>query len=139
MTTYIIQHMPPSPTQDTWAFAFSLPYIAETYARTGDGVWFVKSWLTANQIRRRLAILLDDESELHIHTLHRAQPPGDQITWLEGRLDYDDACDPGLFERPRALWGALQSTVQNWPAPSRDRTHIPPAFMVPGSRMKRAA
>lgn len=139
MSTYLIQHTPKTATQDTWAVSFSLPYIAERYARAGDGVWYVKSWLTAEQIKRRLAILFDEGDELRIHELRREAPAGVRLTWLDGRLEQDDSADQSLFNAPRVLLGALQAAVQNWTAPFSAHATIPPAFMVPGSGNSRAA
>lgn len=140
MTTYLIQHTPKCTTQDTWAVSFSLPYIAESYARAGDNVWYVKSWLTAEQIRRRLAILFDEGDELLIHELRRGHQTAGRLTWLDGRLEQDEEADPGFFNGPRVLWGAIQSAVQSWSAQSSPaHTLIPPAFMVPHARGPRAA
>ncbi len=140
MTTYLIQHTPKCATQDTWAVSFSLPYIAESYARAGDGVWFVKTWLTAEQIRRRLAILFDEGDELLIHELRREDQSAARLTWLTGRLEQDDDAGTGFFNGPRVLWGAIQSAVQSWSSdPHPAHTLIPPAFVVGGGRTARVA
>ena len=73
MKTYLIHHTPKTAAQDTWAVSFSLPYIADQYARAGDSVWYVKTWLTAEQIKKRLAILFDGRDELHVHELGREE------------------------------------------------------------------
>lgn len=140
MTTYLIQPTPKFATQDTWAVSFSLPYIAESYARAGENVWYVKTWLTAEQIRRRLAILFDEGDELLIHELRREDHSAARLTWLEGRLEQDEDADAGFFNGPRVLWGAIQSAVQSWSSqPLSPQTLIPPAFMVGGNRAPRAA
>jgi len=113
MKTYLIHHTPRDPSQDTWAVSFSLPYIASCYARSGDGLWYVKTWLSAEQIRRRLAILFDDPSELAIGELSReaASGLGGKIAWLEGRLEYEEPMSFAMPEGPRAAWAAFQSAV----------------------------
>ena len=121
MKTYLLHHVPKTPNQDTWAVSFSLPYIATGYARAGDGLWYVKTWLTADQISKRLAILFDDASELRIHELgreHAAINP--RLQWLAGRLEDDDSADSlsaPMFDGPRAAWSAIQSAVTEIAAP----------------------
>ena len=85
MKTFLLHHTPKTATQDTWAVSFSLPYIASQYARAGDGVWYVKTWLSAEQIAKRLAILFDDQSELRIHELSRKEASfNTRLQWLHG-------------------------------------------------------
>jgi hypothetical protein len=121
MTTYLIHHTPKSANQDTWAVAFSLPYIAAHYARAGDNCWYVKTWLTADQIQKRLAILFDDSRELAVHTVdRRALAEKANITWHIGRLEDDEPAE--LFAGPRALWQALNSAVHGVVANTAPRT-----------------
>ena len=119
MATYLIHHVPKSAAQDTWAVAFSLPYIALSYARAGNGVWYVETWLTADQIKKRLAILFDESDELRIHALGRETAViNNQLQWLDGRLEQDDDDElPPLLDGPRAAWGKFQSTVADITAP----------------------
>lgn len=110
MSTYLIHHTPKSATQDTWAVAFSLPYIAAHYARAGENLWYVKTWLTAEQIQKRLAILFDDPRELAIHSVdRRALADKANMTWQMGRLEDDEPTE--LFSGPRVLWQALNSAL----------------------------
>lgn len=113
MKTFLIHHTPCDPAQDTWAVSFSLPYIAASYARAGDGLWYVKTWLSAEQIRKRLAILFDDPSELTIGELSREAAAGlrGRTAWLEGRLEYEEPVSFAVPEGPRAAWSAFQSAV----------------------------
>lgn len=119
MATYLIHHVPSNAAQDTWAVSFSLPYIALSYARAGNGVWYVETWLTADQIKKRLAILFDDSDELRIHALGRETAViNNNLQWLEGRLEQDADEELGpLLDGPRAAWAALQSTVADLTAP----------------------
>ncbi len=132
MKTYLVHHTPPSPTQDTWAVAFSLPYIATSYVRAGDGFWYVKTWLTAEQIKRRLAILFDDLDELHIHELGREEASlNGRLAWMPGRLE-DEApveLSVDLVGAPRFMWDVLQSAV----GLVSGSTRIPPAAIVAAS------
>jgi hypothetical protein len=132
--TFLLHHTPKSPTQDTWAVAFSLPYIASEYARAGDGVWYVRSWLTSEQIAKRLAILFDDASELRIHELSRKESTFNaRLAWMQGRLE-DDSTDE-LVNGPRVMWEALNAAVQSFLF-SRP---LPAATMATTSRNSRAA
>lgn len=114
--TFLLHHVPKSAHQDTWAVSFSLPYIATEYARAGDGVWYVKTWLTAEQIGKRLAILFDDTSELRIHELSRKeQTLLQRLAWMPGRLEDDDPTDigAGILSAPRFMWDVLQSALHS--------------------------
>lgn len=113
MKTFLLHHTPKTATQDTWAVAFSLPYIASEYARAGDGVWYVKTWLSADQISKRLAILFDDKSELRIHEVSRKEASFNaRLQWLQGRLEDDQADE--MLNAPRVLWEALNAAVQSF-------------------------
>lgn len=134
MKTFLLHHTPKIATQDTWAVSFSLPYIASEYARAGDGVWYVKTWLTADQIAKRLAILFDDESELRIHELSRKEASFNaRLQWLNGRLEDDQ--EDELLNAPRVMWEALNAAVQSFIF-SRD---VPAAVMGASVRNSRAA
>ena len=113
MKTFLLHHTPKSATQDTWAVSFSLPYIASEYARAGDGVWYVKTWLTADQIAKRLAILFDDKSELRVHEIGRKEAGFNvRLQWLQGRLEDEEPAD--LLNAPRAMWAALQTAAESF-------------------------
>ncbi len=117
MKTYLLHHAPKSAAQDTWAVAFSLPYIASSYARAGAGVWYVKTWLTSDQIRTRLAVLFDSQDELRIHELSRKEANlAAPLPWLEGRVDIDDA--DAVVSPARFMWGVLQTAVEGFVGPS---------------------
>lgn len=125
MKTFLLHHTPKTATQDTWTVSFSLPYIASEYARAGDGVWYVKTWLSADQISKRLAILFDDKSELRIHEVSRKEASFNaRLQWLQGRLE-DDQTDE-MLNGPRVLWEALNAAVQSFIF-SRD---VPQSAMV---------
>lgn len=116
MKTYLIHHTPKFAGQDTWAVSFSLPYISSQYVRSGDGVWYVKSWLTAEQIKKRLAILFDDQSELRIHELSRKESSlTARMAWLQGRLEDEEQEE--MFSAPRMMWAALHSAMHAIVAP----------------------
>ncbi len=113
MKTFLLHHTPKSPAQDTWAVSFSLPYIASEYARAGDGVWYVRTWLTAEQIAKRLAILFDSSDELRVHELGRKEASlNSRMQWLQGRLEDEDVAD--VLNGPRVMWEALQTAVQSF-------------------------
>ncbi|MFN0219806.1 MAG: hypothetical protein ACKVP4_13445 [Hyphomicrobium sp.] len=108
MKTYLLHHLPRSSGQDTWAVSFSLPYIASSYARAGDGVWFVKTWLTGDQIKARLAVLFDHQDELRVYEIGRKEAAlNARLPWLPGRLDDDEVDAP--IVAPRLMWDILQS------------------------------
>jgi hypothetical protein len=110
MKTFLLHHAPKSANQDTWTVTFSLPYIATEYAPAGNGVWYVKTWLGADQIKRRLAILFDHPDELIVHELGRADAAlTTRLSWLEGRLEDDDT--DASWHMPRGVWTVLQSAV----------------------------
>lgn len=114
MKTFLLHHTPKTPHQDTWAVSFSLPYIASQYVRAGDGVWYVRSWLSGEQICKRLAILFDDASELRVHELPRAEAQNvHDLDWIEGRLEDEDPLDfsSGILNAPRFMRDVLQSAV----------------------------
>ena len=91
MKTYLIHHTPKSADQDTWTVSFSLPYIATEYAPVSTGVWYVKTWLGADQIKRRLAILFDHPDELGVHELGRADAAvAARLHWMQGRLEDEE-------------------------------------------------
>ena len=110
MKTYLIHHTPGHSGQDTWAVSFSLPYIATEYARVNDGLWYVKTWLGAVQIKRRLAILFDTPDELSVHELGRADDAvSRRLNWMQGRLEDEE---PGSsWPLPRGVWSAVQSAI----------------------------
>lgn len=113
MKTFLLHHTPKTAAQDTWAVSFSLPYIASEYARAGDGVWYVKTWLSADQISKRLAILFDDQNELRIHELSRKEASFNaRLQWMQGRLEDDQADE--MLNAPRVLWEALNAAVQSF-------------------------
>lgn len=113
MKTFLLHHTPKTAAQDTWAVSFSLPYIASEYARAGDGVWYVKTWLSADQIGKRLAILFDDQNELRIHELSRKEASFNaRLQWMQGRLEDDQADE--MLNAPRVLWEALNAAVQSF-------------------------
>ncbi|MET0431875.1 MAG: hypothetical protein ABWX70_09920 [Hyphomicrobium sp.] len=110
MKTFLLHHLPKSADQDTWTVTFSLPYIATEYAPAGNGVWYVRTWLGADQIKRRLAILFDHPDELVVHELSRADTTATvRLNWLEGRLEDDDM--DSSWHVPRGVWTVLQSAV----------------------------
>jgi hypothetical protein len=112
MKTFLVHHTPKSASQDTWAVSFSLPYIAREYVRAGDGLWYVRTWLTAEQIKRRLAILFDDQDELHVHELGREEASlNGKLTWMPGRLEDEEPVE--FLSAPRFMWSVLQSAVQS--------------------------
>ena len=118
MKTYLVHHTPKSAAQDTWAVSFSLPYIACSYARAGDGIWYVKTWLTAGQIKKRLAVLFDDSDELRIQELGRdVVMLNSRMSWLDGRLEADDLAIETLLDGPRAAWSAFQALVSDLTQP----------------------
>lgn len=118
MQTYLIHHTPTSPTQDNWAVAFSLPYIATSYARAGENIWYVQTWLSSEQIRRRLAILFDTPDELQIQSLSRGEAQLNQrLNWLTGRLDQDEPVE--ITDGPRVVWEAFQNAFSGITARSR--------------------
>ncbi|MBK9078304.1 MAG: hypothetical protein IPL91_03805 [Hyphomicrobium sp.] len=132
--TFLLHHTPKTAHQDTWAVAFSLPYIASEYARAGDGVWYVKTWLSAEQIAKRLAILFDDSNELRIHELSRKESTFNaRLEWLQGRLEDDQADE--MLNAPRVMWEALNTAVQSF---LFTRT-LPAAAMAASPRNSRAA
>lgn len=113
MKTFIVHHNPQNPGQDTWAVSFSLPYIATQYARVGNGLWYVKTWLTADQIKRRLAILFDSPDELAVHELGRADARlALSADWLHGRLD-DEEPVSSPWPKAREVWHALQTAMHS--------------------------
>lgn len=119
MKTFLVHHTPSSPSQDTWAVSFSLPYIATRYARAGDGVWYVETWLSADQIKRRLAVLFDERDRLGIHELGRQQCAATgNVQWMNGRLEDDEPVD--LVNAPRVMWNVLQTAFQSFAAPGRE-------------------
>ena len=114
MKTYLVHHTPKSAARDTWAVSFSLPYIATSYARAGDGLWYVKTWLTADQITKRLAVLFDDSDELRIQELGRdVVMLNSRMSWLDGRLEIEDPTIESLLDGPRAAWAAFQALVSD--------------------------
>jgi len=118
MKTYLVHHTPKSPDQDTWAVSFSLPYIASEYAPVGNGVWYVRTWLGADQIKRRLAVLFDHPDELAVHELGRAdRHAAARIQWLQGRLE-DEESAAASWHLPRGVWSAFQSAVSAVARPS---------------------
>ena len=118
MKTYLVHHTPKSAAQDTWAVSFSLPYIATSYARAGDGLWYVKTWLTADQIKKRLAVLFDDSDELRIQELGRdVVMLNTRMSWLDGRLEIEDPTIESLLDGPRAAWAAFQAIVSDLAQP----------------------
>ena len=113
MKHFLLHHTPKTAAQDTWAVSFSLPYIASEDARAGDGVWYVKTWLSADQISKRLAILFDDQNELRIHELSRKEASFNaRLQWMQGRLEDDQADE--MLNAPRVLWEALNAAVQSF-------------------------
>ena len=109
MKTYLIHHAPKSPDQDTWAVSFSLPYIAAEYAPVSAGVWYVKTWLGAEQIKRRLAILFDHPDELCVHELGRADAAvAARLQWTQGRLEGEEPITS--WQMPR-VWTVFQSAL----------------------------
>lgn len=120
MKTYFIQHIPHARGQDTWAVSFSLPYIATAYATAGDGRWYIKSWLSAEQIRRRLAILFSDKDELLIQEAGRdfALISARHIDWLDGRLENEEPIELPAVPGPRAAWEAFRSLVSELARPN---------------------
>lgn len=133
MKTYVIHHTPTSAHQDTWAIAITVPFIARQYARTGDGIWYVQTWLSAEQIKRRLEILFDDFDQLHVHELGRDEASlNTRVRWTPGRLEDEEPME--FSASPRALWQAVQAAFS-----ARPRVTVPPAFMVASSGNSRAA
>lgn len=133
MKTYLIHHIPRTPAQDTWAVSFSLPYIADSYARAGDGLWYVKTWLTAAQIKKRLAILFDDSDELRIHELGREEASiNAPLHWLDGRLEHDEPItSTPMFTTPRAAWASFQVAVSHLAAPLSSGVTAPRSKSLP--------
>lgn len=118
MKTYLVHHKPRDPRQDTWAVSFSLPYIASQYARAGDGVWYVKTWLSADQIKRRLAILFDEQDELLIQDFGRdGAAMNARILWLDGRLEEEDPVSIPLSLGPGAAFASVQAFFQELARP----------------------
>jgi len=110
MKTFLLHHRPKSADQDTWTVSFSLPYIAAEYAPVGNGVWYVRTWLSADQIKRRLAILFDHPDELGVHELGRTDAAlTSRLNWLQGRLEDDEPV--AAWPVPRGVWSAVQSAM----------------------------
>jgi DNA-binding transcriptional LysR family regulator len=113
MKTYLLHHTPKSASQDTWAVSFSLPYIATEYVRAGDGVWYVRTWLTADQISKRLAILFDTADELRVVELGRKEAAlNNRMQWLQGRLEDEEPVE--MLNAPRLMWEALANAAQSY-------------------------
>ena len=110
MKTFLLHHTPKSADQDTWTVSFSLPYIASEYARVSPGVWYVRTWLSAEQIKRRLAILFDHPDELGVHELGRADRAlAERLNWMQGRLEDDDSVTS--WPATGRVWAAVQSAL----------------------------
>ena len=135
MKTYLIHHIPHAAGQDTWAVSFSLPYIATAYAQAGEGLWYIKTWLSADQIRRRLAILFTEQDEVRIQEAGRdfALINAHQIHWLEGRLEHEESVELPPILGPRAAWDAFQTLIGDLAQP------ISAALTGSSSRNLRAA
>jgi hypothetical protein len=117
MKTFLVHHTPKTAGQDTWTVSFSLPYIASEYAPVGNGVWYVRTWLGAEQIKRRLAILFDHPDELAVHELGRAdQRLTARMHWMQGRLEDEEPASS--WQMPRGVWTAFQSAVSAVARPS---------------------
>lgn len=118
MKTYLIHHKPHDPQQDTWAVSFTLPYIAARYARAGDGLWYIETWLTAEQIKRRLAVLFAEHDELIIHDVGRdVATINGKIHWLDGRLEDEEPIELAPVVGPRDAWAAFQALVEDLARP----------------------
>lgn len=118
MKTYLIHHKPDHPQQDTWAVSFTLPYIAARYARAGEGLWYIETWLTAEQIKRRLAVLFAERDELIIHDVGRdVATINGQINWLDGRLEDEEPMELAPISGPRTAWAAFQTLVEDLARP----------------------
>jgi hypothetical protein len=118
MKTYLVHHKPHHPQQDTWAVAFTLPYIAARYARAGEGLWYIDTWLTAEQIKRRLAVLFAERDELIIHDVGRdVATINGQINWLDGRLEDEEPMELPPMSGPRTAWAAFQALVEDLARP----------------------
>jgi len=80
------------------------------------GVWYVKTWLGADQIKRRLAILFDHPDELGVHELGRADATvAARLHWMQGRLEDEEPV--ASWQMPR-VWAAFQSAVSAVGRPS---------------------
>lgn len=126
MKTYLIHHAPRSPLDDSWAVAFSLPYIATAYARGGEKLWYIQTWLSADQIKRRLAILFSGDDELLIqevgrdHAAINGAANNGSLTWLDGRLEDEEPVALPPIMGPRAAWAAFQEIVEDLARPLAD-------------------
>ena len=84
-------------------------------------LWYVKTWLTAEQIKRRLAILFSERDEVVIQEAGRDTACLGQInggiSWLPGRLEDEEPVDPAPPIGPRAAWAAFQSLVEDLARP----------------------
>jgi hypothetical protein len=77
----------------------------------------VRTWLSADQIKRRLAILFDQPDELAVHELGRAdQRIAAHMKWMQGRLE--DEGPLTSWQLPRGVWTAFQSAVSAVARPS---------------------
>ena len=118
MKTYLILHKPQHPEQDTWAVSFTLPYIAARYARARDGLWYIETWLSADQIKRRLAVLFAEHDELIVHDVGRdVATINGHITWLEGRLEDAEPMELAPISSPRTAWVTFQALVEDLARP----------------------
>lgn len=121
MKTYLIHHAPRSAHDDSWAVAFSLPYIATAYARAGEKLWYIQTWLSADQIKRRLAILFSGDDELLIQEVGRDHAAiNSAISWLDGRLEDEEPVALPPIMGPRAAWAAFQDIVEDLARPLAD-------------------
>ncbi len=138
MKTFLLHHTPKTANQDTWAVSFSLPYIACEYVRAGDGVWYVKTWLTAEQIAKRLAILFGHANELRVHELGRKEASlNSRMQWLQGRLEDEEPTE--FLNAPRVMWEALHSAAQSFVFSRPATTPVPARAMASSSGNSRAA
>ena len=108
---------PPPPTRTPGPSRSRCP-TSRPYARAGDGLWYVKTWLSAEQIKQA--------PRDPVQRPGRTADPGfrprrrlDQciVAWLEGRLEDEEPVTLSLSAGPRAAFAAVQALVQDLTRP----------------------
>ena len=87
MKNYMISYSQDTPGQNEDMISFAVARTGTKYAQVDNNLWYVRTWLNAEQIKDRLAFWFEDSDQLRVYELGEDEASLNSTTyWTNGSL-----------------------------------------------------